>query len=54
MRLRRTFCVYFLHHYEFRTGNTPMRLATAVRPNLSLNADVLRAGLRPRSGPPIS
>jgi hypothetical protein len=36
MRLRRTFCAYFLHHYEFRTGNTPMRLATAVRPNPSL------------------
>ena len=25
-----------------------------VRPNLSLNADVPRAGLRPRSGPPVS
>jgi len=47
MRLRRTFCVYFLHHYEFRTGNTPMRLAIAVRPNPSLNTDVPRAGAAP-------
>jgi len=25
-----------------------------LRPNLSLNADVPHAGLRPRSGPPVS
>jgi len=29
-------------------------LAKPPRPNLSLNADVPRAGLRPRSGPPVS
>src|SRR4029453_3574978 len=26
------FCIYFLHCHELRTGNTPKRLATSVRP----------------------
>src|SRR5262249_14611685 len=30
------FCIYFLHCHEVRTGNTPKRLATSVRPNLSM------------------
>src|SRR5262249_13053286 len=28
------FCIYLLHYHELRTGNTPKRLATSVRPNL--------------------
>jgi hypothetical protein len=31
-----------------------VRVTRSLGPNLSLNADVPRAGLRPRSGPPVS
>src|SRR5262249_35539651 len=31
------FCIHCLHGHELRTGNTPKRLATSVRPNPSLH-----------------
>src|SRR5215475_5869962 len=40
------FCIYFLHCHELRTGNTPKRLATSVRPNPSLHP-TRYSGLRP-------
>src|SRR5262249_34010373 len=40
------FCIYFLHCHELRTGNTPRRLATSVRPNPSLHP-TRYSGLRP-------
>src|SRR5262249_41138365 len=46
MRTRSPFCIYFLHCHELRTGNTPKRLATSVRPNPSLHP-TRYSGLRP-------
>src|SRR5262245_15846504 len=40
------FCIYVLHCHELRTGNTPKRLATSVRPNPSLHP-TRYSGLRP-------
>src|SRR5262245_23530070 len=40
------FCIYFLHCHELRTGNTPKRLATSMRPNPSLHP-TRYSGLRP-------
>ncbi len=37
-----------------RSLGTPAPKPYHPTPNLSLNADVPRAGLRPRSGPPVS
>src|SRR6516162_7841167 len=40
------FCIYFLHCHELRTGNSPKRIATTVRPNPLLNP-TRNSGLRP-------
>src|SRR5262249_12311104 len=40
------FCIYCFHCHELRTGSTPKRLATSVRPNPSLHP-TRYSGLRP-------
>src|SRR4029453_12666949 len=46
-----SFCIYFLHCHELRTGNTPKHLATSVRPNPSLHPVVLSSGKPFFAGP---
>src|SRR5262245_60160870 len=41
------FCIYFLHCHELRTGNTPKRLATSVRPNPSLHPTRVNSNVMP-------